>query len=91
LCSAQLVSKANAPRITGGTILDIVRFDIEYLMKASVYSDNLKSVTQLIKYTFRAGCSLDIAIIVLSDGKRRQRIALLIDGAESALRLAVPA
>jgi hypothetical protein len=30
----------------------------------------------------RAGCSLDMAIIVLSDGKRRQRIALPIDGAD---------
>jgi hypothetical protein len=39
----------------------------------------------------RAGSSLDIAIIVLSDGERRQRIALLVDGAECALRLAVAA
>ena len=30
LCSAQLVRKASAPRSTGATILDIVRFDIYY-------------------------------------------------------------
>jgi hypothetical protein len=29
LCSAQLVRKANAPRSTEATILDIVRFDID--------------------------------------------------------------
>jgi hypothetical protein len=44
LCSAQLVKKANVPRSTEATILDIFRFDIDDRMNFSVWSYNQKIV-----------------------------------------------